>query len=130
MTKLYTDHLETKTGIKHKRFAQLEDRDRNPEYETLKVVPSESSDKAYIVAEISFLTKPMGKADIVEDTAHGYLCSCDDFYYNRSGGLESDADPTNMGKCKHVISAFRTEKAKNDPNQQEIYGERWPTHTK
>ncbi len=125
MTELYTEHLETKTGIKHKRFAQLEDRDRNPEYETLKVVPSESTSQAYIVAEISFLTKPMGKADVVEDTVSGVpICSCDDFYYNQSAGLESDKDPTQMGRCKHCISAFRAEKAKNDPNQQEIYGER------
>ena len=124
MTDLYTEHLETKTGIKHKRFAQLEDRDRNPEYETLKVVPSESTSKAYIVAEIRFLTKPMGKADIVEDASHGYLCSCDDFYYNRSAGIESDKDPTTMGTCKHITAAFKELKAKNDDKQQEIYGER------
>jgi len=65
----------------------------------------------------------MGKADIVEDTAHGYLCSCDSFWYRKSNGIESDADPTEMGTCKHITASFKELKAKNDSNQ-EVFGER------
>jgi len=125
VSELYTEHLEVnRTGIKHKRFAQLQDRDRKPEYEDLRVVPSESSSKAYMVAEISFLTKPFAKADVIEDRVTGYVCGCDDFFYNKSAGVESDADPTQMGTCKHITAAFKELKAKNDDKQQEIYGER------
>lgn len=119
MVELYQEHLTNAPGLKHHRFEHLESWNYHPTYQEHKVVPSESKDHAYLVSKIEVLKHPMENADIVEDTIMSYLCSCPAFYYQESSEIETfERKPDEMGKCKHIRSAYREERAKND-NQQE-----------
>lgn len=125
MPELYPEHLTNSPGLKHERFEDLDSWDYRPEYVDHKVVPSESKDHAYLVSKIEVLEKEFQNADLVADTINTYLCSCDDFFFNRSGGIDTgEKSPDEIGKCKHVRAAYKVEQAKQDPHQQEIYGER------
>lgn len=121
MPELYPDHLANENGLKHERFVDLKGWKYRPEYLEHKVVPSSSEDHAYLVSKIEVLNKPVQEADIVADSMEVILCSCDSFYFNESAGVENgDRKPSEMRKCKHGISAYRTEKAKNDEKQETI----------
>lgn len=120
MTELYQDHMSVADGLVHDRFQDLDARDYRPEYEFWKVVPSESQSHAYLVAEITVLSVPFQEADLVEDQQTAHLCSCSDFYYNRSKGIESDADPSSMSHCKHLTASFKHIRAKADENQETL----------
>lgn len=115
---LYIDHLLLDSGIMHQRVNQMKQQDLRPEYRQLKAVPSSNQDHSYLVGEVEVLTKPFPEADISADRTDILVCSCDDYWYNRSKGFENgDMSVTELGKCKHCVSAFRTEKAKADNNQ-------------
>ena len=122
MTDLYDEHLEHGgVGIVHDRFTDLKEWNYRPEYIESKVVPSSSEDHAYLVSKISVLAQPFPDADIAADRFQTYLCSCPAFYFQESNGLETnETHPTDIGKCKHVLAAFKHERAKQDENQSEL----------
>ena len=122
MTELYTEHLDTSDGIAHTRFSQLQEQDKRPEYKELRVVPSSSEDRAYLVAEVSALSVPFNQADIAMDRVSLYLCSCDDHWYNQSDSIENPSrELSAVGECKHCIGSFRELKAKADDNQETLW---------
>ena len=81
----------------------------------------DSEGRAYLVSKISVLSQPFPDADIAADRFQTYLCSCPAFYFQESNGLETnETHPTDIGKCKHVLAAFKHERAKQDENQSEL----------
>jgi len=121
MSELYEEHLEYAEGVQHKRVSQLEEFDHRPEYTDVRLVPSESSDKVYVVSKVETLTEPFDAdtTDLVSDTTTVIVCSCDDYWYNQTGGFEDGENPVpEWGRCKHCRAAYRTEKHKNDDSQQ------------
>jgi len=128
MTELYTEHMSIgevvhengnriPTGLIHDRFKDLEARGFRPEYEEWRIVPSESEGHAYAVAKITVLAVPHKKADIVADQVTKHICSCSDFYYHRSAGIETDAEVESIGRCKHC-TVFRHTRAEQDESQE------------
>jgi len=121
MTDLYQEHLYLDSGIMHDRVNQMKAQNLRPEYLDIQAVPSESSDRAYLVAKVRTLTKPFERADVAEDRTEVIVCSCDDFHYNRTKGFENaEIDVTEFGKCKHCRLAYKVENAKSDPNQEQL----------
>jgi len=121
--KLYKEHLEpTETGFMNIRQADMVSHDYRPQVEDTRIAPSESTDHCYKVQKISVLDESFSPAmDVAEARIEMYLCSCDDFYYNQSNGLENkDRKPSEVDKCKHIISEYRTERAEQDPAQDTL----------
>lgn len=107
---LYDEHLHVDDTIQHKRFQDMMFMNYRPEYRDLCVVASgtQEHDRAYLVAEIKALDTPYEPSiDVLDHRVTTYVCSCDDFYYNRSMGIESgEITPPDLGACKHVVAAF------------------------
>ena len=122
MAELHREHINVGERLEHVRFAQLREFDHRPEYRDVRVVPSESSDTAYLVAEVECLAEPFGPAtDAAQDRVSVFLCSCDHFNYRLSGGFEDGENPvTEWSNCKHIRAAYKVENAKNDDQQQEL----------
>jgi len=121
MSELYTEHLDLAGGITHNRFEQLVDQNRRPEYQDLRVIPSESEDHYYLVATVEALDVPFQEADIAEDQTEIHLCSCDDHWYNQSDSIENPQRTlSDVGQCKHITAEYRELKAKNDDNQERL----------
>ena len=121
MTELYYDHLSfTDTGLQIDRIQDLESRDMRPEVKDCKIVPSSSDNGAYLVAKVECLDKPFEQADITADKTELIVCSCSDWYFNRSKGLESDTKPSEVGRCKHCLSAYKHVQAAADDAQTEL----------
>jgi hypothetical protein len=106
MTDLYTDHLSVGERLEHVRFQQLREFDHRPEYRDVRVVPSESSDTAYLVAEVECLAEPFGPdTDAAQDRVSVFLCSCAQFHFRCSGGFEDGENPPEeWDQCKHIHS--------------------------
>lgn len=118
---LYTDHLKIGERLEHTRFAQLRDAGHRPEYTDVRVVHSESSDVAYLVARVECLATPFGPdSDVVADKTTVTLCSCPQFNYRLSAGFEDGENNPPWKKCKHGIAAYRAEQAQADDQQTEL----------
>lgn len=88
---------------------------------TVKVIQSESNpDKAYLLVEIETYAYPMDsdKLDLVADKMSLKCCSCWSYRSNSNDVSEEEVKPG--GTCKHIERTFRTEKAKSDPNQEQL----------
>lgn len=82
----------------------------------VRTVPSDSEKaKAYLVVEIETYTKPRDdpELDYAQDEMRLLVCSCWSYREN------SELNPP-QGTCKHCSSEFKTEKAKNDEQQQSL----------
>jgi len=119
---LYSDHLILDSGIQHRRVSQLKANNYNPEYVETRTVSSESSDREYLLGQLRVLSVPFEDADSSKDTVTAWVCSCDDFYYNRSAGVEDGGSPTEMGECKHITSAVKSRRAMADDQQASLRG--------
>lgn len=117
---LYQEHLYLDGGITHERVHQLKARNLRPEFIDIQVVQSESSDKEYLVGRVECLTKPFEDADVSEDRTEIVVCSCDDWYFNRSAGIEVDKDPSTVQPCKHGTAAYKELRAQEDGKQQTL----------
>jgi hypothetical protein len=120
---LHRDHLSIGKRFEHTRFEQLREFDHRPEYQDVRVVPSESSDTAYLVARVSALPEPFDPdtTDVSADRREFYLCSCPGFHYHNAANFEDGENPpTEWGKDKHIIAAYRTENAKSDDAQETL----------
>lgn len=73
----------------------------------------------HIVVKVETLSKPLNRADVVEDTVAIWSCDCRDYQFNQSVDLE-ETSVTEWSHCKHIIAVDRTLKAANDENQDTI----------
>lgn len=105
---LYSQHLHIENTVQHARMFDLMNMNYRPEYEMLCVVPSDENEHAYLVGRVRCLDTPYEPdVDVLEHRVTTYICSCDDFYFNRSMGVDSgQIRPPEMGRCKHIIAAF------------------------
>jgi len=119
MTKLYNDHIEwTEEGLQLDRLVDMKERDLRPEVNNCKIVESSSDNGAYLVAKIEVLDVPFERADISADTVDLTVCSCSDWYFNRSSGVETgEVSPSEIGTCKHCRSAYKHLSAQADDSQ-------------
>lgn len=89
----------------------------------VRLVPSESRDIAHVVMEIETTDKPPEhpQSDVVADKTELRVCSCEDWTYNQSIDVSkrSIADGS-FGMCRHLRAAFKTERAKADPEQDTL----------
>jgi hypothetical protein len=122
MTELYSDHLEwTQEGLQLDRLTDMEERDLRPEVQDVKIVPSSSDNGVYLVAQVKVLDKPFEQADITADKTELVCCSCSDWYFNRSVGVETgDTSPSEIGTCKHGRSAYKHLSAQADDSQETL----------
>jgi hypothetical protein len=105
--KLHQDHITVSERLEHDRFEQLREFDHRPEYVDVRVVPSESSDTAYLVARVECLAEPFDPAttDVSADRREIHLCSCPQFHFRCSGGFEDGENPpAEWGECKHIMA--------------------------
>jgi len=93
--------------------------DRSPEVVKEYVGLSESEpDTAYLIKKVNALNVPFDESDVVADNRTLYTCSCPDFKYRK--WPEDEPDSLDMvGTCKHGRQ-FKSEKAKNDNQQEEL----------
>lgn len=87
------------------------------------VVESNSRDMAHFVTQIVTYDRPKDdpELDVIEDQTEIYVCSCEDFQYNKSADVsESMVKPSQCGACKHIRSISKVEKAKEDENQTQL----------
>jgi len=119
--KLYDKHVSwTDSGLQLDRLKDLEARDMRPEVETVRIVESSSNDYAYLVAKVEVLDVPFDQADVVSDRVEIIACSCSDWYFNKSAGIETgEKRPSEVAPCKHA-TVYRTEKAKSDQHQETL----------
>lgn len=119
---LNQDHISVGERLEHVRFQQLREFGHRPEYVDVKAVPSESSDKTYLVGRLKCLSGPFGdETDVVADQIETLVCSCDDFWFRCSGGFEDGENPpAKWDRCKHCRAAFRAEKAQSDDQQTQL----------
>ena len=86
-------------------------------------VESTSRDISHLVVNISTYDKPKDSPslDVVADEVDLWVCSCEDWQYNQSADVSEDmVKPSDSGRCKHILSVDRVERAKNDENQAEL----------
>jgi len=87
------------------------------------VIPASNGEHAYLVQRIETMDKPDGhpKLDIVADEVAIPICSCDDFRYRQSPDVSDETvSPSDVDRCKHVVKAYRGERAKDDDAQVEL----------
>ena len=86
-------------------------------------VASSSSDGSHLVLKITTYDYPKDseKLDVVADKRSLYVCDCWAYRQNSNDVSKGLVKPD--GECKHTRSLNKVQKAKNDPNQQEIYEE-------
>ncbi len=118
--KLYDDHLIYDSSLQHRRVHQLNANGYNPEYVETRVVESESRDRAYLLGKLRVLDVPFEDADASEDTITAWVCSCDDFWFSQSDGIEDGEPPSSMGECKHVRQTVKVERARADEGQDTL----------
>ena len=85
-------------------------------------VQSESNpDKKYLVAKIETFDKQQDHPDLdyVADKTEVAVCSCWNWRSEHSADLEEQS-PSDCGRCKHLVRAFREERAKADENQDTL----------
>jgi len=123
MTELYDEHLLFDSGIQHRRVNQLKANNHHPEYRETRVVESESSDHAYLLGKIDVLDVEFEDADASVDTVSLWVCSCPDFHFNQSEGIETgDIAPSEVGECKHIRDEIKSKRAKADESQASLGG--------
>lgn len=123
MTDLYEEHLVLDGHLQHRRVSQLKARDRHPEYRETRVVESDSSDRAYLLGKVRVLTRAFEDADVSDDQTTIWVCSCDDYYFNQSDGLEDGSrSVVAVGECKHVRGEVKASRAMADDRQMGLGG--------
>ncbi len=121
MTELYNDHITwTDSGLQIDRIEDLRSRDMRPEVKDCKIVPSESNNGAYLVAQVECLDKPFPESDITADKVELIVCSCSAFFFQESSGLDSDTRPSEVGTCKHGRAAYKHLQAQADDAQETL----------
>ena len=89
----------------------------------VRVVPSSSRDVAHVVMKVTTTDKPPGHpdSDIVADKLELLVCSCESYTYNEGVDVSKQTlAEGNIRRCKHLISAFREERAKADESQERL----------
>jgi len=119
MTDLYDKHLAwTEDGLQLDRLTDMKEQDLRPEIQECKTMPSESNNGDYLVAKVDVLDRPFEAADISADQTEIIACSCSDWYFNLSAGIEhGDIAPSEIGVCKHGRAAYKAIKAQADESQ-------------
>ena len=100
----------------------LHESDRKPEVLESYAVPSGSrEDTAHVVRKVQAYTKPWQECDVSsdEDKAIVWLCSCEDFEYNRWPRDGTIPELETLPQCKH-IGEIKHEKAQSDDSQAEL----------
>ena len=84
---------------------------------------SNSRDLSHNIIKVVTYDKPKDhpQLDLVEDEIEVWVCSCEDFQYNKSADVsESMVSPSQCNPCKHIKSVSKVQKAKNDDNQDTL----------
>jgi len=88
----------------------------------VRIVESESSEKAYLVLKVETTALPQGhpRLDLIEHQTEVIVCSCPDFRYHKLPEMAEGETLESLSPCKHGLKAFRAERAKNDASQEEL----------
>ena len=98
----------------------MENSNRNPEVLEMHAVPSNSRpDMAHLVKKLEVLTKPFEQADVAADTTTVWVCSCENFQYERWPSDGSIPDLETLPQCRHC-NELKPIKAKDDESQSEL----------
>ena len=112
---LIDDHVSTDGAtVRFDVLTELEQAHHNPEIQQLRVHPSDSRAGAHVLAEVEVLDVPVEEADAVEDTLTRWVCSCEDFWFNR---VDFDQPVSEWGECKHIRNEVRAKRAAADDDQ-------------
>ena len=79
----------------------------------------DSEDTGHIVVRVETLSKPLNRADVVEDAIERWACDCGAFQFHNNADLEGERI-TDWGVCKHIEAVDKKAKAKNDENQSRL----------
>jgi len=121
MSELELDAIELTNGVQHLRVSQLDAKNHKPEYLELRTVDSTSRDVSYLLGKIECLDKPFEDADVAADKVELWICSCPDFHFNQSDGVETgDRKPSEINKCKHIRKEVKHIKAQADDHQRRL----------
>jgi hypothetical protein len=79
----------------------------------------DAENTGHIVVKVETLSKPLNRADVVDDTVNVLCCDCRDYQFNKGVDLEQES-VTDWGHCKHIASVSKHIKAQNDENQDTL----------
>ena len=100
----------------------LHESDRKPEVIESYAVPSNSRDGvAHVVRRVEAYKRPWQECDVSsdDDRVECWICSCEDFEYNRWPSDGTIPDLESLPQCKHA-NVLKHEKAQNDEQQTEL----------
>jgi hypothetical protein len=115
--KLYEEHLEATPTLGVTEW--LDQQGYNVEVLDTRIVPSESSDKCYVVQRIETTKVPFARADVAADSIELVVCSCDSCRYHSFENVDVEQSLGGFSSCKHS-RVFREAKAKADDNQVQL----------
>lgn len=73
----------------------------------------------HIVLKVESLSKPLNRADVVEDSISVWCCDCKGYQYHYSVDLEQQGI-TDWKSCPHIKAVSKAERAKADDQQTEL----------
>jgi hypothetical protein len=117
--KLYTDHIAVAPKLEATEW--LEQQGYNVEVAKTRVVPSESSDKAYVVQKVTTTQVPFKQADVAADQTSLVLCSCDDCRYRSFEHVDVEQSLEGFKTCKHGRAEFKIVRAQSDESQAQLF---------
>ena len=93
------------------------------EINEIHVEESNSRDKAHLVLSVDTYEYPVNNPEL-DFEAHRttlWVCSCEDYRYNRSVDVSKDGvKPTEAGVCKHIKECNKVKKAQEDEQQTSL----------
>jgi hypothetical protein len=117
--KLYSDHIAELPVLETTEW--LQQQGYNIDIEETRVVPSESSDNAYVVQKVQTTSVPFKQADVAADQISLVLCSCDDCRYRSFEHVDVDQSLEGFRSCKHGRAEFKIVRAQSDQNQAQLF---------
>lgn len=79
----------------------------------------DSENTGHIVVKVETLSKPLNRADVVEDKTTVWCCDCKGFQFHYSVDL-AHKSITQWGACPHIEAVEKGIRAKNDENQETL----------
>ena len=131
MTELNADNLITKTTeegqivLEPQYVKYLREHDFTIDgIEEAHTVASSSTDGSHLVLKINTYDYPKDseKLDVIADKRSIYVCDCWAYRQNSNDVSKGLIKPD--GECGHTKEVSKVQKAKDDPKQTEVFGER------
>ena len=93
---------------------------RIEEINELRAVESSSSDSGHIVAKIQTYDKPEKASDYLDHSIDLWCCDCWAYRQSSADVSKPDVTPSDSGRCKHVTSVSKVQRAENDDQQDTL----------